>query len=107
MQKNKPDNWAITTQKQKKDTVIVIIGESVSRKYLSVYGYTENTTLFLKKVNGKFFSNYISPAGFTALSIPRTLALSHNNIISYENNAISLAKKKQDIKHIGLVTKDL
>ncbi|MGE8607335.1 MAG: phosphoethanolamine transferase, partial [Acinetobacter baumannii] len=91
--KNKPDNWITTSQKQTKDTIVVIIGESVSRKYLSVYGYTENTTPFLKKVNGKFFRNYISPAGFTALSIPRTLAVSHNDIISYENNAISLAKK--------------
>ncbi|MDM1758387.1 phosphoethanolamine transferase [Acinetobacter sp. 256-1] len=91
--KNQPDTWNIISNEPSKETIVVIIGESVSKKYLSVYGYNDNTTPFLNKINGRFFSNYISPAGFTALSIPRTLATSQNNIINYENNAISLAKK--------------
>lgn len=91
--KNKPDTWNIISKQPSKETIVVIIGESVTKKYLSVYGYNENTTPFLNNIPGRFFSNYISPAGFTALSIPRTLAISQNNIINYENNAITLAKK--------------
>jgi len=91
--KNKPDTWNIISNNPSKETIVVIIGESVGKKYLSVYGYKDNTTPFLNDINGRFFSNYISPAGFTALSIPRTLATSQNNIINYENNAIALAKK--------------
>ena len=91
--KNIPDTWDIISKRLTKETVVVVIGESVTRKYLSLYGYKENTTPFLNKINGRFFSNYISPAGFTALSIPRTLATSQNNNINYENNAIALAKK--------------
>lgn len=91
--KNQPDTWNIISKQPSKETIVVIIGESVTKKYLSVYGYTDNTSPFLNNINGRFFSNYISPAGFTALSIPRTLATSQNNNINYENNAIALAKK--------------
>lgn len=91
--KNKHDMWNIISKQPSKETIVVVIGESVSKKYLSVYGYKDNTTPFLNNINGRFFSNYISPAGFTALSIPRTLATSQNNIINYENNAVALAKK--------------
>ena len=91
--KNKSDSWNIIEKKEKKKTIVIIIGESVTRKYLSLYGSQYKTTPFLNKVNGDFFVNYISPAGFTALSIPRTLALNHNNIVHYENNAVALAKK--------------
>ena len=73
---------------------MVIIGESVSKKYLSVYGYTQPTTPFLNTVKGTFYQNFISPAGYTALSLPRMLALTHNyNDIEYETNVVTLAKK--------------
>lgn len=93
--KNQKDTWEIKSLSPKKDIILVVIGESVKRKYLSIYGSKYNTTPFLNKSNGDFYTNYISPAGFTTLSIPRTLALTNlkDNSLEYGNNIISLAKK--------------
>lgn len=73
--------------------IVVIIGESVSRDYMSIYGYPHNTTPWIKKnFRGYIFNNYISTAAHTAESIPRTLSVVKNDIIQTENNVVSLAK---------------
>lgn len=92
--KYKTDDWQITKSQIKKDTIVVIIGESVSKKYLSAYGYSKPTTPFLDNVNGTFYQNFISPAGYTPLSIPRIIAITDSNHnINYQTNAVSLANK--------------
>lgn len=58
---------------------IVIIGESVRRDYMSLYGYPINTTPFLNQVNGTFFNNYISAAPNTNPALHFTLSLSNTN----------------------------
>lgn len=66
---------------------VLIIGESVSKKYMSLYGYPLKTTPFLDQVNKKYIQNYISTAGYTILSIPRTISENDNDIISLANQS--------------------
>lgn len=61
---------------------VLIIGESVSKDYMSLYGYPVKTTPFIDRVNKKYVENYVSAAGYTTLSIPRTIAIGNNDIIS-------------------------
>ncbi|WP_416414820.1 phosphoethanolamine transferase [Pantoea sp. App145] len=82
-----PDDFPILSHSGKYKNVIVIIGESVARDYLSVYGYQHNTTPWLNTAPGLFFTDYISTAPNTYLSLPRTLALS-DGVKTQENNSI-------------------
>lgn len=91
--KNKKDNWEILKKTEQKDVVVVIIGESVNKNYLSIYGSEYETTPFLDKTLGTFYMNNVSPAGFTIESIPRYLAITRDNDIEYETNAVALANK--------------
>ncbi len=59
--KNAPDTWEVLSVKPKYKNYIVIIGESATRGYHSLYGYPVKSTPFLDEVNGIFFNNYISP----------------------------------------------
>ena len=49
--------------------IIIIIGESASKHYMSIYSYKKETTPFLKKLNPYIF-NTISPANLTRYSVP-------------------------------------
>ncbi|HIP76334.1 MAG TPA: phosphoethanolamine transferase [Psychromonas hadalis] len=65
---------------------VVVIGESMRKDYMSLYGYPLKTTPFLDSVNGFFLDGYISTAPNTATSLPRTL------VASSGINIINLAK---------------
>ncbi len=91
--KNIPDTWEVTSVTPKYKNYIVIIGESATRGYHSLYGYPVKTTPFLDKVNGVFFNNYISPAGNTIQALKRMLVQKQNNEFQYGNTAIALANK--------------
>ncbi len=57
-QSKKPDDFHIVESHKKYKNIIVIIGESVSREYMSVNGYPLNTTPWLKeKATGYFLIN--------------------------------------------------
>ncbi|MEG3129170.1 phosphoethanolamine transferase [Pantoea cypripedii] len=88
-----PDDFPILSHSGKYRNVIVIIGESVARDYLSVYGYQHNTTPWLNTAPGLFFTDYISSAPYTYLSLPRTLAFSDGVNSQENNNVIALANK--------------
>ncbi|EPQ5229132.1 phosphoethanolamine transferase [Providencia rettgeri] len=71
------------------DTYVVVIGESVRKDFLHSYGFERQNTPFLDSVNGKIFTNVISPASATVRSLTHTI--SEN--IKVQNNIITLAKK--------------
>lgn len=58
------------------ETVVVVIGESVSASHFSLNGYNKNTTpnLSIYKKNLILFANAIAPAAYTVLSVPRSLS---------------------------------
>lgn len=85
--------WKIISSSPKYNTYIVIIGESMRKDFMSLYGFQEKTTPFIDSIPKKFISNYISTAVNTTLSVPRILTYSDKNgVIKEENNIITLAK---------------
>ena len=74
---------------------VVIIGESVRRDYMSVYGYPNNTTPFLNSAKGIFIDGLVSAGPNTQLSLTRTLfkAIPTENKIHWGINVVSLANK--------------
>ena len=74
---------------------VVIIGESVRRDYMSVYGYPNNTTPFLNSAKGIFINGFVSPGPNTVSSLSRMLfkANPNENQILWGINVISLANK--------------
>ncbi len=85
--------WEIYEKKQKYNTYIVVIGESMRKDFMSLYGFREKTTPFIDSLPKKFIRNYIATAVNTTLSVPRVLAYSDGNgTLKEENNIITLAK---------------
>lgn len=76
---------------------LVVIGESVRKDYLSVYGYPLNTTPFLNTANGIFIDGLVAAGPNTEQSLTRTLfkAYPEKNKIDWEINFVSLAKKSE------------
>ncbi|WP_239351618.1 phosphoethanolamine transferase [Snodgrassella communis] len=74
---------------------VVIIGESVRKDYLSVYGYPLNTTPYLKTAKGIFIDGLIAAASNTQLSLSRTLfkTMPNENKINWGINFVFLANK--------------
>lgn len=84
-------NWTILKMKPRYKTYVLIIGESMRKDYMSSYGYPLNTTPFLATTPGVFVNGYLSTASHTAVSLPRTLAISHGLDLNPVNNIITLA----------------
>ncbi len=94
--KNSSDTFNITKITPKHPINVMIIGESMRRDYMSLYGYPYPTTPFLSKTPSIIWDNYISPSGSTALALERMLfARDTNNIEKsiYTNSVTALAKK--------------
>lgn len=89
----KQDSWIIESHQSKYQNYIVVIGESVQKDYMSVYGYPIQTTPFLEQVKGIRYNNFIAPAAYTALSIPRLLSVHQDTDVQYHNSLIPLANK--------------
>ena len=90
------------------DNVILIIGESLSLHYMSLYGYKEKTTPNLDKMvkNSKdiYLSKAISAGVFTDTSIPMILNSAKrpsaiNHILSNQSNLFKLAKSNNFTTH--------
>lgn len=92
-QEVKPD-WKIKQVNYPYDNQIVIIGESVQRNFLSLYGYPEKTTPFLDRMPVTVVDDYISTSANTATSLPRTLAyMDTDRNIHSAMNVVSLANQ--------------
>ncbi|MFS7185935.1 sulfatase-like hydrolase/transferase [Serratia proteamaculans] len=85
-------NWLLNGANSNKANYVIVVGESMRRDYMSLFGYPTPTTPFLDHVNGTFYSNYISTAPNTFESLPRTLALSEGENSHIADNIITLAK---------------
>ncbi len=88
--------WGKSTlnDKSKYNTYVLVIGESVRRDYMGVYGYPINNTPFLSKVNGVVINGLESAGTNTVASL--RLMLTQGNINKwtpeYNYNIIDLAK---------------
>lgn len=89
---NKDSKWEIISVSPKYKNYILIIGESMRKDYMSLYGYPIVTTPFLDKINGTIFNNYYSAAPNTQPSLQRTLYRQENYETVYTDNIISLLK---------------
>ncbi|MBT0727801.1 phosphoethanolamine transferase [Rosenbergiella australiborealis] len=88
-----PDTFTDVSSHPRYKNIIIIIGESVAANYLSLYNYPHNNTPWLKTAPGFFLENYISTAPNTFLSLPRTLALSDGDQVTFNNNVVTLANR--------------
>lgn len=84
--------WDIVSVSPKYKNYILIIGESMRKDYMSLYGYPIKTTPFLDSINGTIFNNYYSAAPNTQPSLQRTLYRQENYKTVYTDNIISLLK---------------
>lgn len=87
------DSWLITSNKQENKTIVVVIGESVRKDYLSLYGYPLATTPFLDKAPGLFIDGYVSTSFNTVDSLSRTLTQSNGVTFDMNNTVVTLANK--------------
>jgi glucan phosphoethanolaminetransferase (alkaline phosphatase superfamily) len=86
-------SWNISFTDKKYKNIVIIIGESVRKDVLSVYGFSQNTTPFLNNTNGIFIDGAVSTAPTTTSSLIRTLAQTNkDNTISLSNNIVTLSK---------------
>lgn len=92
-QEIKPD-WQVSKVTYPYNNQIVIIGESVQRNYLSLYGYPEKTTPFLDRMPVTVVDDYVSTSANTATSLPRTLAyMDDKRHIRSSMNVVTLANQ--------------
>lgn len=87
------DDWQVNQFNPRYQDYVLVLGESVSKHYLSAYGYPVDTTPFLKKVNGTQYTQVINPAAYTIKSVPRLLTIPSETGVLYQNNILSLANK--------------
>ncbi|MDM3594576.1 phosphoethanolamine transferase [Proteus mirabilis] len=88
---NKKPSWEIYEDENKDKDLIVIIGESVRKDFMSLYGFKHKNTPFLESANGYFIDGYISTAPNTSHSLQRTLAKVDHSNIKEEDNVVTLA----------------
>lgn len=87
-------DWKIHKVDAVYDNQVIIIGESVQRDYLSLYGYAEKTTPFLSKMPLKVVDHYIATAPNTVTSLTRTLAkIDQDKNPQIAMNVVTLAKQ--------------
>lgn len=90
---NAPSQWDIQSFLPKYKNYVLVIGESMRKDYMSLYGFPLDTTPFLASVKGTIFENYYSAAPNTQPSLQRTLYRMETGETVYTDNIISLAKK--------------
>lgn len=90
-------NWGVSTFKYNQatyDDYVLIIGESVRRDYMGIYGYPINNTPFLSAVNGTVVDGLTAPGVNTISSLRLMLTLPNTTewTPNYGLNFIDLAK---------------
>lgn len=93
LRQHNEDTWKITATESRYDTVVIVIGESVRRDYMSVYGYPLQTTPWLNNAAGIFIDGYTSVAASTVLSLSRTLIPDYDQNPQSGNSVVALAGK--------------
>ncbi|MGG4664967.1 phosphoethanolamine transferase [Providencia vermicola] len=90
-------DWGVSTFKNNQttyDDYVLIIGESVRRDYMGIYGYPINNTPFLSAVNGTIVDGLTAPGVNTISSLRLMLTLPNTTewTPNYGLNFIDLAK---------------
>jgi len=80
------------TANKKYDTYIMVIGESVRRDYMNLYGAPFKNTPFLSSSPGLFFDNYVSSAFSTIPSLTHSLLRVTSTGFDYNDSIIRLAE---------------
>ena len=81
----------------KKQTFVIVIGESSSRDHYSLYGYERNTNPLLSKRNDIFtFKNVVSPHAQTLLSLKKALSFANFENMDYLTSKGSIVNYFKD-----------
>jgi glucan phosphoethanolaminetransferase (alkaline phosphatase superfamily) len=89
----KTDSWNADIKNDNYDTVVIIIGESVRRDFMSVYGFPVNNTPFMQSTPGITFTDYISSGPATVLSLTHSLYRFKDGRVEYNNSIVRLLGK--------------
>ena len=101
------------SKKAQGETYIFIIGESLNRKHMGIYGYLRNTTPILSKMNSEgellIFNNAYSNHTHTVpvLSLALTEANQYNKKTYYDSLSIIDVLKKADIETYWLTNQTI
>lgn len=90
-----PSTWTIEDVSPKYKNYIVIIGESLSKDYMHLYGYpiSSSNTPFLDTISANISTNYHNFAPYTMPSLTSFFILNGHSTPQYNNNIVSLANK--------------
>lgn len=88
-----PDDWINNIHGNSYETVVIIIGESVRRDFMSAYGFPVNNSTFIKSTPGIIFTDYISSGPATVLSLTHSLYRFKDGKIEYNNSIVRLLDK--------------
>ena len=100
-------------KKKQGETYIVVIGESLNKKHMGIYGYMRNTTPHLSKMNNDgelvLFNNVYSNHTHTVyvLNLALTEANQYNKKTFYESLSIIDVLKKADIETYWLTNQPI
>lgn len=83
--------------KSKKETIVVVIGETLRRDKLQYYGYDKETTPYLNKENLTVFTDVISASNQTVNSLKRTFSSAEYNNLEGYNKFPSLIKSFREV----------
>lgn len=96
IESKKPSTWVLTNHSTKdlSKNFVIVIGESVRKDFMGVYGFSIENTSFITKSKNIQFNNFYAVSSHTVPSLTRTLALSES-FPKYElnNNLVNLANK--------------
>lgn len=85
-------SWEITAIQPEYQNYVLVVGESVRRDYMSLYGFPLENSTFLKEVKGTIVEGYTAVAPNTYPSLTRTFIQLKDNDFLYANNIITLAQ---------------
>lgn len=88
-----PPSWKINEVTPHYQDYVLVIGESVRRDYMSLYGFSVENSKFLKTVKGTVLDGFTSTAANTTNALLRMFIQMKGVDFVYENNIISLAKQ--------------
>ena len=86
-------SWKIESVTPHYQDYVLVIGESVRRDYMSLYGFPVENSNFLKTVKGTVLDGFTSTAANTTNALLRMFIQMKGVDFVYENNIISLAKR--------------
>ena len=88
-----PPSWRVTHSSTLSDEIkILIVGESVRRDFMQIYGFPLPNTPFLSTANGLFWNNFIAAGSNTVSSLKHMLTLNHGVVPELNNNIVTLAQ---------------